>query len=93
MEIIGKNEQQSRIKEMRKEQKAKDLAAGEGKETGTAEEMLMSAHVSALSVFSETKQLPDTPSSSFRSRRSPPKCQQFFPRAVLPVAAGSDGNC
>ncbi len=68
---------------MKKEQKAKDLAAGEGKETGTAEEMLMSAHVSALSLFSETKQLPDTPSSSFRSQRSPPKCQQYFPCAGL----------
>lgn len=68
----------------------------EGKK-GTAKEMLMSAHA-APSVFSETKQpensvLPDTPSSSFRSRLSLPKCQPFFNLVFLPVAARANWNC
>ncbi len=84
MEIIGKNwQQRAESKRWERSKKRRILQQEREKKRARREEMLMSAHVSALSVFSETKQLPDTPSSSFRSQRSPPKCQQYFPCAGL----------
>jgi len=80
-ELATKN----RMKAFRNRQKAeKNLDQERGKKS-TAKEMLRSAFVSALSVFSETKQaessvLIDTPLPL-------PKCQQFFNLNFLPVAA------